>query len=254
MASSSCPSPNYLIARPVSSPLPQDIMPWFPWQQRAVATRQSEQSSSPPLEGGRVKYLSTNTSQAKATFEADAPEGSKHAARLRQIALQNHQPDFAPSSSVEQKAPRKLTLGRSDSRRMLTARGEQQTNGMFPSPPIAGAAQPRPQTSLRPLASVPNQQHTQRSFSSSSPLPSQQTAQLQRRQSSKLSKTMAEVYRYEKDGQVQYHSRAPSGKLSISAPQGSMEARSMDAAAARLRAGSVLERDRATGGRVSVRR
>ena len=228
-------------------------MPIFPWQQRAVATRPIEQRRSPPLEGGRVTYLSTNTSQAKATFVADAPEGSKHAARLRQLAMQNHQPDFEPSA--EQTTSKKLTLGKSDSRRMLTARGEQ-TNGKFPSPPLAVAAQPRSQTSLRPLSSQTTQQRIQqRSFSSSSPLAPQQTAQLQRRQSSRPS-TMADVYRYEKDGQIEYHSRAPTGKLSISAPQGSMEAMSMDAAAARLRVPSVSERDRERdrGRTVDVRR
>ncbi|KAL8797065.1 MAG: hypothetical protein Q9195_000836 [Heterodermia aff. obscurata] len=225
-------------------------MPMFPWQRRAVATRQTQQSSSPPLEGGRVTYHSTNTSQSKATFVADAPEGSKHAARLRKIALQNHQPDFTPS--VQQEAPKKLADGRNDSRKMLTARGEQ-NNGRFPSPPIAVAAQPRSQTSSRPLASGPSQQQMQRSFSSASPLAMRQTTQLQRRQSAKPS-TTAEVYRYEKDGQIKYHSRAPSSKLTISAPQGSMEARSMDAAAARLRATSVSERDMAAGRIVEVRR
>ena len=38
------------------------------------------------------------------------PKGRRHDARIRQIAMQNHQPDF--SSSVERTARKKLTLGK----------------------------------------------------------------------------------------------------------------------------------------------
>ncbi|MCJ1352271.1 MAG: hypothetical protein MMC33_002255 [Icmadophila ericetorum] len=202
-------------------------------------------------------YYSSNT-ERKASFLAEAPSGSKHAARLQRICA-NVDPDV-PQSALEQ---RRLQVDRVAPQLYLT-------QACAVSPPLEAQPEPAEYASSSVQYATPSVQYaapsteytaseslveyaapseyTASSTQYAAPLiqhisprpryanPDQRFQQQQRQQS-----TIPEVYRYERDGQVAYHKKSSRGETFISAPQGSVEARAMDEAARRRRAKSTIE-------------
>ena len=203
-------------------PWTSSIMPWKTSSHALAPQRQNDEQS--PHNGGRTTYLSTNN-RDRSTFVADAPAGSKHAARLSKIAMEN-QAGYAQAGET---VPKKRSKGKS--RQRLTLQGN--------------PAQQQPQKSKGPSSSLTSRgqsggymddgrQGCCCSFcNNNSPGQHRHNQQVA---SPEPHSPIAPVYRYESNGHVTYHKKAPTGELMISAPQGSREAQSMDYAASRYRA------------------
>lgn len=187
-------------------------------QPKTQLTSQSQDESIPsdPFSSGRTVYISTNTKERR-SFYANAPAGSKHAARLQKLALQQ-QPEYrTPGPNAANMLERKV-------QRSVTAQGEPPTDEddedddddddlNIISP--AGLAQARRQVSVAPATTSTNPRTQRSPYGQTRPEPTI-------------------VDRYERGGTIAYHKKAAGGELLISAPVGSQEAKSMDDAAARL--------------------
>lgn len=204
-------------------PWTSSIMPWNTSSHAVVPQRQNDEQ--PPHTGGRTTYLSTNN-QDRSTFVADAPAGSMHAVRLAKIAIENQRGYAQAEETVQkkrfkEKSRQRLTLEEKPAQQQprkskgpsssLTSRGP---SGGYMDDGCQGCCS----SSCNDHSTV--QQHPRK----------QQVA------SPKPHIPLAPVYRYESDGHVTYHSKAPTGELMISAPQGSQEAQTMDYAASSCRA------------------
>ncbi|MCJ1246821.1 hypothetical protein MMC30_004030 [Trapelia coarctata] len=154
---------------------------------------------------GVAKYFSTNNKQ-QSSFYAEAPAGSRHAARLQRICA-SVDPDV-PQSTSQQGRIQGAELARTKYITKATTAPTQQ------------AAQV-----------VPMQYQSQQSG-----LPQQQIVR-QQQVLEKPQPAPAKLYRYEKGGEVAYYKKSSRGETFISAPKGSVEAWTMDEAA-RLRARS----------------
>ena len=197
-------------------------MPWNTSSHAIASQRQNDEQ--PPHAGGQTTYLSTNN-QDRSTFVAEAPAGSKHAARLSKIAMEN-QLGYA---QAEETVKKKRVKGKSRQRLTLQENPEQQ----------------QPQKSKGPSSSLTSRgqsggymddgrQGCCCSCNDNSPV--QQHRRNQQVASPEPHIPLAPVYRYESNGHVTYHKKGPTGELMISAPQGSREAQSMDYAASPYRA------------------
>lgn len=181
----------------------------------------SQSAPTNPSAPGRTTYISTNTAEHRA-FYAQAPAGSRHAARLQKLALEQ-QPEYrAPKPhatvTLERKAQRSITaqgepLVSNDGITSPASRQRHDTTG----PGCADNAAASP-----PATSASSPHHIHRS--PGEPLQSQSRP------------PPLYVDRYERDGLIAYHKKAAGGELLISAPVGSQEARQMDDAAARVQA------------------
>lgn len=193
------------------------------WLQRSnqpktqlTSRSQSQSNPSNPFAPGRTAYISTNAAEQK-SFYADAPAGSQHAARLRKLALQQQSEYKPPELNAAKELERNI-------QRSITAQGEPPGLNDGITSPASPAKTSRKKNDTVSGFSKPTAQ-----WAAS---PHQHTHHSSDRQSRPKP---PEVYRYERDGTMLYHKKAAGGELLISAPVGSREAESMDAAAGRLR-------------------
>ena len=224
-----------------------DTMP----SQGIVGGRQSgntDRFQQQPSDGGRITYTSINH-QEHSAFQAESSEDSPLAARLLKISLQN-QPEYQKPRLKS----RERLEGRSQ--RLLTEHAQPVPQPIgITSPPDTSSLQYTPHASSAPRDGYAQQPHHHSSIND--PAVSQQSQQ--HPQSSELqhrSRVVSspappppppEVYRFERDGQVEYYKRAPSGELRISAPTESQEARVMEYAAAQLSSKQEYPRSQVSG-------
>ena len=144
---------------------------------------------------GRAKYFSTNNNQQK-SFYAEAPAGSKHAARLQRLC-----------AIVDPDAQRNLKqdhLQEANEGQLVQTRHITEATTVPPHQPV-------------------------------------EVGPMQNRNTSPQ-RAPAKIYRYERGGEVGYLKKSSRGETFMSAPKGSMEARTMDQAA-QLRATSTVRCD-----------
>ena len=200
-------------------------MPW-PLSSRDTAPRRRRQPSQvvqQPVpdnspEEGRTTYWSANREEQK-TFIADAPVGSQHAARLRKIALQN-QPEYG---RFETESQQRLEP-RGQSRLKIEAEPAQRARNSNGWPSLRSRKGTKyPDAHGRPQRDP---------YSNLGDRTTERERKIRRDSPPRVATLPTRVDRYEENGQVAYHKQGLGSKLVITAPKGSLEARSMDYAAA----------------------
>ena len=221
-------------------PWTTSIMPWNTSSHAIAPQRQNDEPSLPT--GGRTTYLSTNN-QDRSTFLADAPAGSKHAARLSKIALEN-QAGYARTDAAT--VPKKRVKGKSRQRLTLYENPVQQQQRQPQGPPSSSLITSRGQSgggytdderqcycssctdnnNNNNTSPVHHHHHHQNNHHLTSPAAAAPSS---------TAASTNTIHRYQSPSHVTYHRKSPAGELMISAPHGSREAESMDNAASRYR-------------------